>query len=107
MRGAVLAGGDWVLSRDDGSTELDIRFSLQTTANETIYMRSIGLFVASNAVLRRIRSGAEVPPHDYYFHTAILFETGAARLHDLNRRLHIGLGQRTGSGMRTDVFAVG
>ena len=38
--------------------------------------------------------------------TEILFEAGSARLRHLNHSLHIGVGQRTATGMITEVFAV-
>jgi uncharacterized protein DUF3237 len=104
LRGAVLpGGGDWVLARRDGSSELDIRFALKTVEGELIYFRSAGLFVASDAVATRMRNGKT---DHYYFRTTVLFEAGSARLSHLNRALYIGVGQRTASGMITDVFAV-
>jgi hypothetical protein len=107
IRGEVLpGGGDWVLNRRDGSAQLDIRFTLLTNEDELIYFRSNGLFVASDAVTARIRSGETVRPDEYYFRTSVLLEAGSARLSRLNRTLHVGVGQRTASGMITDVFAV-
>ena len=106
LRGEIVAGGDWVLARGDDSAELDIRFTLKTVEGELLYMRSIGLFVAGDAVVARIRAGADVAPEHYYFRTAILLETGSARLRHLNHILHVGVGQRTATGMVTDVFAV-
>jgi hypothetical protein len=107
LSGSVLpGGGDWLLSRRDGSTELDIRFALRTAEGEAIYLRSFGLFVADAAVTARIRGGEDVPSDAYYFRTAILFEAGAPRLGHLNRTLHIGVGQRRPNGMVTDIFAL-
>jgi Protein of unknown function (DUF3237) len=107
LRGKVLpGGGDWILVRRDGSAELDIRFTLESAEDELVYFRGTGLFVAPEVVATRIRSGECVPPDDYYFRTSILFEAGSARLGHLNHQLHIGVGQRTATGMITDVFAV-
>jgi len=106
LRGKVLSGGDWIVVRRDGSSELDIRFVLESAMRETMYLRSSGLFVASDAVTARIRGGERVPPDEYYFRTSILFETGSAKLRQLNHALHLGVGQRTPGGMITDVFAV-
>lgn len=106
LHGTVVSGGDWVLVRRDGSAELDIRFALRTVEDELVYFRSIGLFVASDTVAARIRAGEDVRPDGYYFRTAILFEAGSVRLSHLNHALHLGVGQRTASGMITDVFAV-
>jgi hypothetical protein len=107
LRGEVLpGGGDWLLGRRDGAIELDIRFTLRSTDNEIIYFRGAGLFLASEAITARIRSGESVPSDQYYFRTAVLFEAGAQRLRHLNQALHVGVGQRTAGGMITDVYAV-
>jgi len=107
LRGEVLpGGGDWVLGRGDGSAELDIRFALRTALNEILYLRSTGLFVAPAAVLARLRGGEDVSPDDYYFRTSVLFEAAGARLSHLNQALHVGAGQRTPSGMITNLFAI-
>jgi hypothetical protein len=107
LRGEVLpGGGDWLVGRRDGSIELDIRFTLRTSEDEIIYFRSAGLFLASEAVTARIRSGENVPADAYYFRTAVLFEAGSPRLSHLSRALHVGVGQRIASGMITDVYAV-
>jgi hypothetical protein len=107
VKGTVAAGsGDWVLERCDGSMELDIRFTLTSTDGCAIYMRSQGLLIATPEVISRIRNRASVPSSEYYFRTSILFETADERLGHLNRFLHIGIGQRTTTGMTTDVYAV-
>jgi hypothetical protein len=107
FRGTVLpGGGDWIVVRHDGSAELDIRFALKTAEDEFAYLRSTGLYVASEAVTARIRAGGQVARDDYYFRTSILFEAASATLRRLNQVLHVGVGQRTATGMITDVFAV-
>lgn len=107
LRGQVQpGGGDWVLVRRDQSAQLDIRFALRTEEGELVLMQGAGLFSASESVALRIRRGEDVGPENYYFRTSILFETGSERLSHLNSALHIGVGQRTPSGMTTDVFVV-
>jgi len=107
VKGTVAAGsGDWVLERRDGSMELDIRFTLTSTDGCPVYMRSQGLFIAPPEVTSRLRNKASVSNSEYYFRTSILFETADERLRHLNRFLHIGIGQRTGNVMTTDVYAV-
>ena len=107
VNGTVAAGsGDWVLERRDGSMELDIRFTLTSTDGCPVYMRSQGLFIAPPEVTSRLRNKASVSNSEYYFRTSILFETADERLRHLNRFLHVGIGQRTATGMTTDVYAV-
>jgi uncharacterized protein DUF3237 len=107
LQGTVMpGGGDWVLMRRDGAAELDIRFTLKTAADEIVYLRSTGLFVASEAVSARIRRAEAVDRAEYYFRTSILFEADSARLARLNCMLHLGVGCRTATGMATDIFAI-
>lgn len=107
LEGTILPGsGDWVLVRPDGVAELDIRFTLGTGDGALIYMRCAGIFDASPEVMERIRTGEEVPASAYYFRTSAVFETGAPTHLHLNRLIALGVGERTPTGMVTEVFAV-
>jgi uncharacterized protein DUF3237 len=45
LQGELLpGGGDWVLLRQEGGAELDIRFTLQTDDKQLIYMHCLGIF---------------------------------------------------------------
>ncbi|HZM44697.1 MAG TPA: DUF3237 domain-containing protein [Burkholderiales bacterium] len=107
LRGDLLpGGGDWVLQRADGIAALDIRFVLRTDDGELIYVTCGGIFDISPELRERIRAGGEADPSEYYFRTAITFETGADRYRWLNRLLAVGVGRRTSAGMVTEVFAI-
>ena len=107
LRGDLLpGGGDWVLQRRDGIAELDIRFVLRTDDEQLIYVTCDGIFDISPEMRERIRSGGEVDPSEYYFRTAVTFETGAEKYRWLNRLLAVGVGRRTPAGMVTEVFEV-
>jgi Protein of unknown function (DUF3237) len=107
LQGRILpGGGDWVLLRRDGVAQLDIRLTLRTDDDELIYVSCDGVFDITPETRRRIMQGANVDPAEYYFRTALGFETGAQRYVWLNRLLAIGIGARTAKGMVTDVFAV-
>ena len=107
LRGQILpGGGDWVLLRRDGVAQLDIRLTLRTDDDELIYVSCDGIFDIAPAVRQRIMQGAEVDPSEYYFRTALGFETGAQKYSWLNRLLAVGVGKRTAAGMETEVFAV-
>jgi hypothetical protein len=107
LQGEVLpGGGDWVLLRQDGVMELDIRFTLQTDDKELIYMTCLGIFDMSPGVSQRVRAGDDVDPSEYYFRTSPRFETGSAKYSRLNRLIAVGVGKRTASGMVTDIFAI-
>ena len=107
LRGRILpGGGDWVLARRDGVAQLDIRFALRTDDDELIYSMAEGISDIVPAVRLRILQGEEVDPSEYYFRTALRFETGAQKYAWLNRLLAVGVGRRTATGMATEVFAV-
>jgi hypothetical protein len=57
-------------------------------------------------VLARLARGEAVDPGEYYFRTAIRFETGDAAFGWLNRVLAVGVGQRPPGGPVYDVYAV-
>ena len=106
LRGRILpGGGDWVLLRRDGVAQLDIRLTLRTD-DELVYVSCDGIFDIAPEVRQRILQGAEVDPSEYYFRTALGFETGAQKYSWLNRLLGVGVGKRTAAGMETEVFAV-
>lgn len=107
LQGRILpGGGDWVRLRADGVSELDIRLTLRTDDDELIYVASAGLFDISPEARQRILDGGDVDPASYYFRTTLAFETGTERLRWLNRLVAVGVGQRTPTGMATDVFAI-
>ena len=107
LRGELLpGGGDWVLQRQDGIAELDIRFMLRTDDEQLIYVTCDGILDITPEMRERIRAGGEVPPSDYYFRTAVTFETAADKYRWLNRLLAVGVGTRTAVGMVTEVFAI-
>jgi hypothetical protein len=107
LNGDVLpGGGDWVLLRADGVSQLDIRFTLRSDDGALIYVRSSGLFDIDPSLRSRILQGEKVDPSEYYFRTALAFETAADNLAWLNRLIAVGVGARTAQGMVTQVFAI-
>ena len=102
----VPGGGDWVLTRRDGVSELDIRMTLRTGDGALIYLESNGLFEISPENRARIEAGEDVDPASYYFRTSQRYETSAEKYSWLNRRITVGVGRRTPSGMVTEVFSI-
>ena len=108
LSGEVLPGtaADWLRVDPDGTAHMDVRLTIRTTAGQVVFMHYTGVRTAPPAVLARLNAGEAVDPADYYFRTAIRFETGAPGLAWLNRVLAIGVGQRPPSGPTYDVYAV-
>ena len=81
LRGSVLPGGaDWIIVRSDGATTLDVRLVLETDDKALIGMTYRGLRHGPAAVMERLNRGEPVDPADYYFRTAIVFETACGEV---------------------------
>jgi len=108
LRGAVLAstGADWLRVEPDGTAHMDVRLVLRTEEGEDVFMSYAGIRTGPAEVLARLAAGEVVPPTDYYFRTAIRFETAAPRLDWLNRVLAVGTGMRPPEGPTYDVYVV-
>ena len=107
LRGKVLPGGtDWIIGRPDGSTTLDVRIVLETDDGAAIGMTYRGMRHGPAAVMEKLNAGEFVDPSQYYFRTAIGFETAAPRYDWLHRIIAIGTGSRPPEGPIYDIFEV-
>jgi hypothetical protein len=107
IRGVVLAGGgDWMLLRQDGAIELDVRLTLRTDDDHLIYMTYRGLRHGPAEVMERLNRGEPVPPSAYYFRTAPWFETGSNKYGWLNRICAVAVGDRRPAGPHYTVFEI-
>jgi len=71
-----------------------------------IYVSCDGIFDITPQARQRILQGVQVDPSEYYFRTALGFETGTQKYVWLNRLLAVGVGRRTAAGVVTEVFAI-
>jgi hypothetical protein len=107
LKGTVLPGGaDWIIGRPDGSTTLDVRIVLETDDGATIGMTYRGMRHGPAAVMERLNAGEFVDPSQYYFRTAVAFETAAPKYDWLNRIIAVGTGSRPPEGPIYDIFEV-
>jgi hypothetical protein len=108
IKGKVLpGGGDWLLVRPDGASELDIRGTLQTDDGHLIYVQYRGIIHASPAISQRFAQGErDIDPSQYYFRTTPVFETGSEKYGWLNRIVAVGVGRRTPTGVAYRVYAI-
>jgi len=78
LRGQVLdGGGDWVITKADGTIELDLRVTLETDDGALIHMTFTG-----------VRDDAS-----HYLRTLPRFETATPKYAFLNRLLAVGIGE--------------
>ena len=108
LRGEVLPGtaGDWLRVDPDGTAHMDVRLTVRTGEGQHVYVHYTGIRTGSADTLARLGRGEAVPAEEYYFRTAVRFETGAAELDWMNKVIAVGVGQRPPSGPVYDVYAV-
>lgn len=108
FKAEVLPGtaADWLRVDADGTAHMDVRLTLKAESGGIVYMHYTGIRTGSPEVLARLNSGQAVDPSEYYFRTAVRFETGAAELAWMNKIIAVGVGQRPPSGPTYDVYAI-
>lgn len=107
LTGRILPGGaDWQIVRDDGTAVLEARYVIEAADGALVYVRNYGYRHGPADVLARIAKGEAVDPSLYYFRTAPVFETGAARYDWLNRTVAVCSAMRTADRVIIDFHAV-
>src|SRR5215831_8642069 len=84
--------GDWITNRPDGTYRLDVRMTLKTQDGAVILVTYNGIGQTTNA-------GASL-------RIAPLFETGDPRYAWLTRLQAVGVGERVGTTVTYDIFAL-
>ena len=84
--------GDWITNRADGSYRLDVRFTLSTDDGALI-------LVTYNGIGQTTNTGASL-------RIAPLFETGDSRYAWLTRLQAVGVGERVGTAVTYDIYAL-
>jgi hypothetical protein len=90
----VPGGADWQLIQPDGFSELDTRYTLETSQGELVYVQNAGIRHAPPEIMQRLLAGEIVDPKLVYFRTVPKFETSAPRLQWLARSVFVGIGER-------------
>jgi hypothetical protein len=107
LNGRILPGGaDWQIVRTDGASDVQARYTIETDSGAHILVNSEGLRHGPPEVLARLLRGEAVDPSEYYFRTAMRFETGDTSLDWLNRVLTVAKGAREANAVRLDVYEV-
>ena len=100
------AAGDWILVRNDGSVQLDVRLTLKTDDDALIYMQYRGIRNSSPAIAERLARGEKVDPAGYYFRTSPFFETGSEKYAWINNIICVAVGERLPSSVLYKVFEI-
>jgi hypothetical protein len=107
LNGRIVPGGaDWQIIRIDGAADIQARYAIETDTGARILVSSDGLRHGPAAVMERLARGDSVDPAQYYFRTAMRFETADPSVDWLNRILAVARGQREARAVRLDVYEV-
>lgn len=109
LRGTVLpqTSGDWLLQRQDGAFQQDVRLLLRADDGALIFMSYRGVRrPTSEEVNARIARGEAVERGQYYLRIVPFFETAAESLAWLNQIVAVGVGERVGRDVAYDVFEI-
>lgn len=91
LSGVVLPhGGDWAVDRAE-TAQLEARYLLRADDGAVIDILNRGYFRAPAEVIARMEAGENVPEEEYYFRTALVFQTDAQPHRWLAEHQFIGL----------------
>jgi hypothetical protein len=101
IKGRVRPGGaDWqLIRREDGFTDVDARYTLETDSGALIYVTNVGIRHAAPEVMRRLNAGEVVDQSEIYFRAVPKFETAAPELQWLARSIFVATGERYPNGV--------
>jgi hypothetical protein len=105
------SGGDWGITRADGSFKLDVRCALITDDGTPIYMHYFGRIAMKGQDLLEVlgdpAKAAALKPSDYYFRTAPYFEVASASPYAwLNDVQAVGVGTISEKGITYKIYQV-
>jgi len=111
LRGEIVApAGDWVFVMPDGSSRLDVRFTIKTDDGEFVYVEYSGISAPTKEAQERLTKGETVTAADGYgyFITTPRFMTTSAKYSWLNEVQAVGkmVSVQRGVAIKYDVFAV-
>ncbi len=107
IKGEILTGGaDWQIVRADGVAELEAHYQIKTNDGVTIYVKNVGLRVATPEVAARIGKGEYVAPSEYYFRAVPKFEAPKGKYEWMNNAIFICKGIRNPDNVVIQVWKV-
>ncbi|UZR96458.1 DUF3237 domain-containing protein [Chondrinema litorale] len=108
IKAYIINGGvDWQTLRTDGVTELEAHYQFKTDDGEIIYIKNVGLRVASPQVAKLLAEGKEVDVSQYYFRAGPKFEANRnGKYNWLNDGIFICTGERLPNAVSIKVWKV-
>jgi Protein of unknown function (DUF3237) len=108
MKGEILDGGaDWQIVRKDGVSELEAHYQIKMDDGIVIYIKNVGLRVATPEIAAKIAKGDVVSPNDYYFRAVPKFDAPIGSKYEwMNNAIFICRGIRNPDGVVILVWKV-
>ena len=108
MKGEILEGGaDWQIVRKDGVSELEAHYQIKTDDGVVIYIKNVGLRVATPEIAAKIARGEVVSPNDYYFRAIPKFDAPIDSKYEwLNNAIFVCRGIRNPDGVVIQVWKI-
>src|SRR4051812_19448929 len=107
LKGRILPGGaDWQVMAADGALDIHARYTIESDAGALIQVDSRGVRNGPPDVMARLSRGEDVDAAEYYFRTAMRFETAHQSAAWLNRILALAKGARERNAVRLEVYEV-
>jgi Protein of unknown function (DUF3237) len=109
INGELLPGAsaDWQIVMPDGTSFVDIRYTLETDGGDLIYVQSRGVRHGSVEVLARLARGEDVDASEYTFRTSTQIQTAGPELDWLNKGVFISVGGRLAAAVIYETYLVG
>lgn len=106
IRGELLGGTDWQLTRRDGVTVLDAMYGLRTDDGVVVQIRNRGLRHGPPEVISALAAGQDVDPSAYYFRAAPEFVAPVGKYDWLNRSVFVCTGARYARSIKLWVWRI-
>lgn len=108
LRGTFVSIGaaDWQYTRNDGVTQAEATYAIQTDDGVIIQVENYGLRHGPQEVLQRLMSGEDVDPAEYYFRTSPRFKAPDGKYDWLNKSIFVASGARYKNSIKLWFFEV-
>ncbi len=107
LNGTLVEGGvDWQVARADGVLEIAAHYVVRTEDGALVEIQSDGMRHGPPEVMARLARGEPVAPHEYFFRTRVLFQTGAAAWLHLNKVMALAVGRREARAVLLDFYRI-
>ncbi len=106
IKGEILNGGaDWQVVRKDGVAELEAHYQFKTDDGSIVYVKNIGVRVATPDVAARIARGEKVDASQYYFRAIPKLETSLTSKYAwINDTIFVCTGERMPDAVKIRIY---